>query len=168
MTFSDRRVADYLNDQFVCVWRNRAPGTPQTDFPRITDFRWERNFPEGTGNGAVNMYFCSSNGFVMNELGGFWATEDFLEEARFAVDAAHALTGGGEAVARDTAARELTRRHDEAVGRLTRELQGGRRRWDPRANAVTQRINFHRAQGQSPLTDVEALYNPRPVPKPGG
>jgi len=175
VTFSDRRVADYLNDQYVCVWRNRAPGTPQDNFPRITDFRWEQNFPQGTGNGAVNMYFCASNGFVMNELGGFWAPGDFLEEARFVVDAARALTGGGDTVARDAAARELTRRHDEAVGRLTRELQdlqgnGRRRPWvaDTRANSLSQRINFHRAQGQSPLQDVDALYQPRPVPEPGG
>lgn len=168
MTFSDRRVADFLNDHFVCVWMNRSPGTPQDTFPRITDFRWETNFPQGTGNGAVNMYFCASNGFVINELGGFWAPQDFLEEARFALDAARALTGGGETVARDVAARELTRRHDEVAARLSRELQGRRRRWDPRANSIAQRINFHRAQARSPLADVERLYTPGPVPEPVG
>lgn len=165
-------MADLLNDQFVCVWRNRAPGTPWTDFPRITDFGWERNFPQGTGNGAVNMYFCSSNGFVMNELGGFWAPADFVEEARFALDAARDLTHGGEAVSRTEAARELTARHDEAAGRLQRELDGmQRRRWLPaggRAQSLMERIGFHRAQAASPLADVEALYQPRPRPMRGG
>lgn len=169
VTFSDRRVADYLNDHFVCIWMNRSPGTPQEAFPRIADFRWEQNFPQGTGNGAVNMYFCTSNGYVMNELGGFWAPEDFLEEARFAVEAARELTGDGGTVARGEAARELTRLHDEAVRRLTRELWGGRRPpWNARDSSIKQRINFHRAQARAALADVEGLYNPQPVGGPGG
>lgn len=165
VTFADRRVADLLNDQFVCVWRNRAPGRPWDDLPQ-----W-------IGNGSVNMYFCSSNGYVMNELGGSWAPADFVEEARFALDVARDLTHGGEAVSRTEAARELTARHDEAARRLQRELedwQRMRRPWDRETathiQALPQRIAFHRAQAQSPLQDVEGLIQPmpRPLPRPGG
>lgn len=175
MTFSDRRVIDLLNDEFVCVWRNRAPGTPWEGYPRINDWDWRRRFPQGTGNGAVNLYFCSSNGFTMNELGGFWAPGDFLEEARFALDVARDLTRGGEEVRRDVAARELTARHDQEVGRLERllrDLQSMKRVWGPehaaRMQALSQRIGFHRLEAQQPLRDVEALYNPRPIRPIGG
>ncbi len=167
MTFSDDRVVDLLNREFVCAWTNTRPDLPPSSFSIIPDrqlWRWSDNFAQGTGANNVGLLFCTSNGWVLHEMQGFFAPEAFLEELRFVLDARNELTRRSVQVAFDDAARGMRERHRIEIASLQARLSrdsgshrpwSGRRRPAVQQNEISLRIGFHRVGLAQPLRRVE-------------
>lgn len=159
MTFSDSRVIDALNRDFVCAWTNTRPDISPSSFPVIdprTLQNWQGGFAQGTGANNVGLLYCTSDGWVLHEMRGFFAPEAFLEELRFVVSARDELTRGGAQVRFDDASRGMRERHQLQIASLQgRTGWEGRRRPSPQDSEFALRVRFHQVGLSQPLRRVE-------------
>ena len=169
MTFSDDRVVGALNGDFVCAWTNIRPDLHPSSFgiippPQLHD--WEHNFAQGTGATNVGLLFCTSDGWVLHEMRGYFGPQAFMEELKFVLDARDSLTRNGTAVASDVAEAGMRERHQAAIRSLeerlasqqntwSREDEPARRKPHAQANELQLRIQFHRTGLDQPLRRVE-------------
>jgi hypothetical protein len=85
VTFADLNLVEYLQQNFVLLWHNQS-----AELPGIAGVQQKytpeqaKAYPEGGGGGNVRTYFCTADGAVAYYLEGYWGSERYLAEARFA------------------------------------------------------------------------------------
>jgi len=107
VTFSDERVIERVNRDFVGVWKNIRPSQPfgDGDFLGMDAAQFAKQLPNGTAPQNVTTFFCTSEGEVLHALPGYWKSDEFAQELSFISDlAARPAEGRGRAHA-DRAAR---------------------------------------------------------------
>lgn len=183
-----------LGREFICAWVNTRPELPATHFGIIPPdaMDWRRNFPQGTGNTNVTMFFCSSDGRVLSHLEGFWAPAAFVREARYVLQARDRLTVRGVEVPENAALEGVRDMHRQAIADYRYEGglgwrepgespvpmherprppwdEEGRRRPHPIDNAFLQLIRFHEFELSNPLRRVDGALTERlPIIQTGG
>jgi hypothetical protein len=196
VTFSDPAVREILNREFICAWANSNPELPSSNFGIIPPegMEWRRNFPQGTGNTNVTLFFCTSDGRVLHHMEGCWGPTAFVREAGYVLAARDRLTVGGREVPENTAREGIREMHRQAIADYRDEMSwGGREPWDwprpeprspvrpppdedrrrrpvPSVNGVLDPlIRFHESEIANPLRRVEEALRLRlPVVQTGG
>jgi hypothetical protein len=126
VTFSDAKVAAFINANFVSAWHNRAPGFKNDD-PAAEQAIFQQS-SEAYTTKNICTFFMSPDGRVIHYFAGYLSPDLFLTEATLALDirkvafdASMKLSEDGSSKARALhAAQPLASRADpvSAVGTL--------------------------------------------------
>jgi len=84
VTFSDPKVADFINANFVSAWHNRAPGFKNDD-PAAEQDIFQRS-PEAYTTKNICTFFMSADGHVLHYFAGYLSPDLFLTHARLAIE----------------------------------------------------------------------------------
>lgn len=121
MTFSDRKVAEFVEANFVAVWHNRGPGFHNEDYS--TEHWIFRTALEAYPTKNICTFFLTPEGKVFHYLAGFWAPEPFLLELEIAREIRRAAFDEKMELRRNGL--EVQRRlHESAAARIGREILG--------------------------------------------
>ena len=95
MTFSDARVAEFVNKHFVAAWINRGPGFHNERYG--TEHRIYRSAMEAYPTKNICTFFMTPEGQVFDYVAGAYAPEIFLVELQSALEIKKSLHNGIEA-----------------------------------------------------------------------
>ncbi len=99
MTFSDPRVADFVNRNFVSAWHNRGPGFYNSE---ISTERWiSSSSMEAYPTKNICTFFMDPGGRVFYYAAGHYSPDLFLRILRTAVELRHRLFDGKMALEDD-------------------------------------------------------------------
>lgn len=119
MTFSDGKVADFVNANFVAAWTNRGPGFHNEDY---TAEQWIfRTSMEAYPTRNICTFFLTPEGKVFHYVAGSWAPELFLAE----LEIARGLRNGafdGRMELKAGGLESLRKAHGEAAERIGRTV----------------------------------------------
>ena len=121
MTFSDGKVAEFVNANFVAAWTNRGPGFHNEDYS--TEQWIFRTSMEAYPTRNICTFFLTPAGRVFHYVAGSWAPEIFLAELEIArelrkeaFDGRMELKSGG--------VETLRKIHEGAAERIPGEVAG--------------------------------------------
>lgn len=88
-TLADAEVVGFLREHFTLAWENLYPelfgkADPNAAPPRYAPEQ-TRDLPEGAGGGNIRCYICTPDGKIIHQTLGFWRSERFLAELKFAL-----------------------------------------------------------------------------------
>ncbi len=84
VTFSNPKVAEFINANFVCAWHNRAPGFKNDD-PQAEQSIFQQS-TEAYTTKNICTFFMSPDGHVFHYVAGYLSPSLFLKEAALALD----------------------------------------------------------------------------------
>lgn len=98
VTFSDARVADYMQRHFVASWKNIRP---EVKFKRgqYDDRRSKRSLARlrsGAGETNICAFVATAEGKILHVVQGYAKPEEFLRELRFARNTSLLMRGDAD------------------------------------------------------------------------
>ena len=83
VTFSDAKVVQRLNSEFICLWKNIRTGEKYGDgmYPNLLQL------PNGTGENNVCAHVARPDGTIVHSVQGYTDQKKFIEEIDFGLQA---------------------------------------------------------------------------------
>lgn len=168
VTFSDRRVAEYVNSRFVPVWYNRGPGFHNCELR--TEERIFESSPECYPTRNICTFFMTPGKEVVHYAAGYYAPDVFLEILKN-VEKVKSVAGDRQGFARlhRALSAEFSRRRD----RIPRRPSSGWRTFLADVGPFRWRDHTHRhrsgclrslGQAWSYQARVHAAFQDGPIP----